>query len=399
MAKLKSVLVVVLVMVLTLAWIPVSESLKKPVALARKEDQNRSVGEPETRCIEPERQALLKFKQHLHQIKVGFLSSWENENTDCCDWYGVQCSNESGHVTVLDLSPSTNSFLPGTCYNKGDDRFLRGNITSWLLELKFLTYLDLSIVDFTGNQLPSFIGALTQLRYLNLSYTEMSGEIPPQFANLSSLQVLDLGYNYGLTMTNMEWVSHLSSLTILDLTRTNMSKATDWVQTVTKLPYLTNLVLSMCELPNITIPSSISLVNTSKSLAILDLSHNELTNSVYQLIFKFSRSLVHLNLWDNQVTGSIPEAFLNTSAIEYLELGVNELEGFIPEALGNMSTLTYLGLSLNKFSGSIPEALGNLTNLTYIDIGSNNLEGEFPKSLWNLCKLRTSSARKTIFVE
>ncbi|XP_060960695.1 receptor-like protein EIX1 [Cannabis sativa] len=355
-----------------------------------------SVGEAKImRCIDHERQALLKFKQQLYQIKDGFLSSWEKENTDCCDWYGVQCSNESGgHVTALDLSPSTNRLPPRLFYEE-EDRFLRGNISSWILELKFLTYLDLSSVDFQGNQIPFFIGALTQFRYLNLSHTQMNGEIPPQLANLSSLQVLDLGNNYELTLTNMKWVSHLSSLRVLDLTETNMSKAIDWVQTVSQLPYLTNLVLSLCQLPNITIPSSLSLLNSSKSLAILDLSYNRLSaGSVYQMILNFSRSLVHLNLWENQINGFIPEAFQNMSALEYLELGANELEGFIPEALGKMSTLAHLGLSLNEFKGSILEALGNLTDLTYLDVGSNQLEGEFPKSLWNLCKLRTLRARE-----
>ncbi|POO00636.1 LOW QUALITY PROTEIN: Leucine-rich repeat domain containing protein [Trema orientale] len=391
-------------------------------------------GEPKIRCIEVERRALLKIKEDLHEIKEGFLSSWgnEEEKRDCCDWYGVQCANKSGHVIVLDLSPSTNNFSLSPYYEAfeedDDRRFLRGNITHWLLELKYLTYLDLSVVNFKGNHIPSFIGTLSRLRYLNLSHTKMSGEIPPQLANLSSLQVLDLGYNSNLTMKNMEWVSHLTSLRLLDLSQTNMSKATDWMQTVSKLPCLANLQLSDCKLPSI-VPTSLSLFNSSKSLAILDLSYNRLSLSVYQLMCVFSRSLVHLNLWENELEGTIPEAFQNLSALEYLELGVNELEGFIPEALGKMTTLRLRGLfarennltglqlpeqtqlmsrckkyslehldltwnritgslpnltlfsslkevalALNQFSGTVPESIGQLAQLESLDLAANSLE-------------------------
>ncbi|GMN52789.1 hypothetical protein TIFTF001_021935 [Ficus carica] len=181
----------------------------------------------------------------------------------------------------------------------------------------------------------------------------MSVEIPPQLGNLYSLEVLDLGYNYVLKMKTMGWVSHLSSLRLLSLSSTNMSQVTDWMQVVNKLPHLMNLQLHACNLPNVT-SSSLSLVNSSTSLAILDLSFNQLSVSIYQWVFSFSRSLVHLDLSSN--------------------------------------ALVYLSLSSNKFEGPIPEALGNLTKLTYLDLGSNNLDGELPNSLGNLCMLRELSA-------
>ena len=59
-------------------------------------------------CKEVERQALLKFKQSLTE-EDGLLASWgsEEDKRDCCKLLGVQCFNKSGHVVVLDLSPST----------------------------------------------------------------------------------------------------------------------------------------------------------------------------------------------------------------------------------------------------------------------------------------------------
>ena len=55
-----------------------------------------------TGCIERERQALLHFKRGLVD-EFGLLSSWGDDNRDCCQWRGVQCSNQSGHVIMLHL--------------------------------------------------------------------------------------------------------------------------------------------------------------------------------------------------------------------------------------------------------------------------------------------------------
>ncbi|CAK7351935.1 unnamed protein product [Dovyalis caffra] len=58
------------------------------------------VGGVKVKCIERERQALLKFKQEVID-DFDVLSSWST--SDCCLWRGVGCSNRTGHVTVLDL--------------------------------------------------------------------------------------------------------------------------------------------------------------------------------------------------------------------------------------------------------------------------------------------------------
>jgi hypothetical protein len=55
----------------------------------------------EVRCIEEERQALLKFKQGLID-DANLLSSWGSQE-DCCKWKGIECSNQTGHVIKLDL--------------------------------------------------------------------------------------------------------------------------------------------------------------------------------------------------------------------------------------------------------------------------------------------------------
>ena len=53
------------------------------------------------RCIQTERNALLKFKQHL-QDPSDRLASWSGD-VDCCQWVGVVCHNVTAHIHEIHL--------------------------------------------------------------------------------------------------------------------------------------------------------------------------------------------------------------------------------------------------------------------------------------------------------
>ncbi|THG15574.1 hypothetical protein TEA_029681 [Camellia sinensis var. sinensis] len=269
------------------------------------------VEDAKTKCIERERQALLKFKYDLID-DYGILSSWgsEEDKKDCCKWRGVGCNNHTGHVTMLDLH---------VLYNYSLDppyRALRGKSSPSLLELQHLKYLDLS-----GNE---FHDDITKLR------------------NLSNLQYLDLGDNYDLKCGNLEWLSHLSLLSHLDLSYVNLSKATDWVQSINNLPLLKELRLIDCTLPDITTHPSLPL-NSSVSLSMLDLSYNYLSSSIYSWLFNFSSSLIDVALSDNQLKGLIPDSFGGMISLANLSLGSNHLEGALPKSFANLTHIRSLG--------------------------------------------------------
>ena len=102
-----------------------------------------------------------------------------------------------------------------------------GKISPSLLNLKYLSYLDLSQNNFEGINIPNFLGSLESLNYLNLSFPLFTGVIPPHLGNLSKLQYLDLNSSLvpfsefslvgRLEVKSLQWFVGLPSLKYLDM--------------------------------------------------------------------------------------------------------------------------------------------------------------------------------------
>ncbi|GKD27520.1 leucine-rich repeat-containing protein [Tanacetum coccineum] len=122
-------------------------------------------GNANYKCIVKERQALLDFKSQL-QDPNDMFSTWRpDEEDDCCQWRGVGCSNQTGHVTSL--------HLPSNLNGGG----LVGEISFSLLNLSYLNDLDLSYNSFHGN-IPPFIGSMAHLTNLDLVESFLNPLVP-----------------------------------------------------------------------------------------------------------------------------------------------------------------------------------------------------------------------------
>ncbi|KAJ7968077.1 Leucine-rich receptor-like kinase family protein [Quillaja saponaria] len=335
------------------------------------------------RCIESEQAALLKFEGGFISPSNHFVS-WTAED-DCCKWRGVGCDNLTGHVISLDLHSS----------NTYDN--LHGELSPSLLDLPYLSYLDLSLNDFRQNCVPEFLGYLSNLEYLNLSHASFRGTLPDSLGNISGLQYLDLsGNGFFLRVNNLDWLSGLTSLKVLDLSGVDLSNTNNWLDAINRLTSLVELKLVACQLHKL--PSSLSHVNFT-SLKVLDLSYNSFNSEIPQWLFDIGHSLVYLNLSRNQLQGAIPNAIGKMITLISLDLFHNNLTGPIPTMWGldqeegdknlGHSSLRELRFSCNRLNGSLEKGLAQLSDLVVLDIASNSVEGVITEvHLQNFSKLR-----------
>ncbi|XP_059633800.1 receptor-like protein EIX2 [Cornus florida] len=368
------------------------------------------------KCIEEERKALLTFKQGLKDPS-GRLSSWVGDA--CCHWSGVRCNNVSGHVVKLHLrNPFSESSEIFWSMEYDYERFayashyqrscLRGQISSSLLHLKYLNYLDLSFNDFEGTRIPKFLGMFENLRYLNLSSSFFAGEIPPHLGNLSSLNSLDLGYDLtlfhlidnpvgmsNLLTPNLEWLTRLSSLKYLNM-REMLVNDINWLQSINMLPNLLELHLPRCSLQSL--PLSLPFINLT-FLSVIDISENQFFSSIPNWLFNLT-TLTELDLRGSNFNGTIPSKFVNLKFLKSLDISVNDFNcSSIPNWLSNLTSLTRLRLSGNSFNGTIPSEFVNLKSLESLDLSGNGFEGQIPIVLGNLCKLKILDLSENQFSE
>ncbi|KAL0321469.1 UNVERIFIED_CONTAM: Receptor-like protein EIX1 [Sesamum calycinum] len=319
------------------------------------------------RCSDRERQALLNIKDELVDTN-GRLSSWGNDENkkDCCEWRGIQCHNQINHVTRLDLA---------SCG-------LQGTISGSLLELQHLRYLDLSFNSFENGPVPEVIGSLTKLRYLNLASANFNG------IKSRNLTVADLDiYWNDCYSEKLDWVFHLDSLEHLDLSTTNLTKATNWLEAVSKLTSIKELDLREVALPEIPL-SLLPKINGSSPLAFLDLSFNsqcDIQGGIPKYFGTMS-NLTELNMFGSNLTGDFSELIMNLSGpvqrkLVYLDLSENNLSGLFPN-MSRFSSLIDLLLEGNQLSGSIQEGHLRLPHLIVLDLSSNRFTGPVPDLLF-----------------
>ncbi|TYI03411.1 hypothetical protein ES332_A11G337800v1 [Gossypium tomentosum] len=306
-------------------------------------------------CIESEREALLKFKNHLIDRSNG-LSSWI-EGGDCCEWTGIVCHNSTGHVNQLHLAPLSepDEFATNAEWEAYYNSLLGGKINPSLL------YNN----NFSSIHIPKFFGLLESLQYLNLSYAQFQGAIPHNLGNLSKLQYLDLRGN-DLKSKIPKWIFSLHGLLSIDLS------------------------VNSLEGP---VPDYFG--NTS-FLEVLDLNLNNLNSSIPNFLYSLNR-LHFLSLSSNQLQGTISSAIGNLSSVTHLDLSENQLNGQIPLSIGKLSSLELFDVLENQLNGQIPSSIGELSSLKYFDVSENQLNGIVLEIYFsNLTRLTTLKASQNM---
>uniref|UniRef100_A0A6N2NE13 Leucine-rich repeat-containing N-terminal plant-type domain-containing protein n=1 Tax=Salix viminalis TaxID=40686 RepID=A0A6N2NE13_SALVM len=309
--------------------------------------------------------------------------------SDCCLWDGVECDEDTGYVTGLDLGSSS---LHGSISSTSSlfqlvhlRRLSLGEIT----ELSHLTSLDLgrnvdssarNLLELRSFDLRRLARDLTGIEHLDLSSVNISSTVPDVLAKLSSTAI------YRVLIPSS--LGDLTGLGYLNLGHNNFSG-----QSITSLQESINWEQFRYGSRTLT------------QLTLVHLRHNELHGPIPESMSKLV-NLEELKLEYNQLSGTIEFSIDNTTLpkFKYLALGDCNLSEF-PEFLRSQDELIYLHLGRNKIQGQIPKWLGDighktlsililrnnfftgfeqswelslLTKLQWLELDSNKLEGQLP---------------------
>ncbi|XP_012473509.1 receptor-like protein 15 isoform X3 [Gossypium raimondii] len=246
-----------------------------------------------------------------------------------------------------------------------------GSLTTWNL------LLDLSHNQLSGG-IPEMLAQSDSLRFLRLSNNHLSGKITPTIFCSTSLRLLYLdGNNFDGNIPSIDISTFLSySLVDMDLSNNNLSgELPRWIWNVSNL---NALAVSNNQLKGL-IPMELCYLD---SLRILDLSENNFSGPIPSCFGP--QSIIHLHLSKNRLSGTLTNAFFNSSSLVTLDLSENQLSGEIPYQIGTLSALSVLLLKANYFIGEIPIEICKLYSLSIIDLSQNKLFGLIPSCLSRL---------------
>ncbi|KAH9708286.1 LRRNT 2 domain-containing protein [Citrus sinensis] len=394
---------------------------------------NYDCGNFSIRCTEREREALLKFKEGLIDPSAR-LSSWVGD--DCCYWFGVGCSNQTGHVLRLDLGNSLDcSFLDyganASCLY-GDLNWLSGlsslqylrlggidlskATTNWLqivntltglLELRmrdcelqniphslsFINFtlrssLDLSRNHFQKSPIPEFVYSLKKMKLLDLSESSFSGMLPPNIGNLSNLQYLDLSYQ------NLK--DYQITKELLDLAINGFSGEKE--QFIQTLSGCNNSTLETLETQrmNGTISENIGQL---AELVALNLYRNSwkgiITENHFQNLTKLNS--LYLSSSNKSLVFTMRSDWIPPFSLRQMAINDCQLGSAFPSWLKTQASVFKLTLSNAAISDTIPDwfwgviSQGNLCNLHSLDISYNHITGEIKEltNAFSACNVST----------
>uniref|UniRef100_A0A0R0FSN4 Disease resistance R13L4/SHOC-2-like LRR domain-containing protein n=1 Tax=Glycine max TaxID=3847 RepID=A0A0R0FSN4_SOYBN len=304
------------------------------------------------------------------------------------------------HGTISDALGNLTSLVElDLSYNQLDGiipTFLGNLRNSREIDLK---YLYLSINKFSGNPFES-LGSLSKLSSLWIDGNNFQGVVKDDdLANLTSLTVFDASGNNFTLEVGPNWIPNFQ-LTYLDVTSWQIGpNFPSWIQSQNKLQYvgLSNTgildfiptwfweahsqVLYLNLSHNHIRGELVTTIKNPISIQTVDLSTNHLCGKLPYL----SNAVYRLDLSTNSFSGSMQDFLCNNQdkpmQLEILNLASNNLSGEIPDCWMNWPFLVEVNLHSNHFVGNIPPSMGSLADLQSLQIRNNTLSGIFPTSL------------------
>lgn len=110
-------------------------------------------------------------------------------------------------------------------------------------------------------------------------------------------------------------------------------------------------------------------------------------NKLFGISTNVSGRVDKINLYDNNLSGLLPNTLGLLSGLSELFLGYDPITGTIPNDIGNLVELRVLSITDCAIEGSIPTTINQLQNLAILYLYNNQLSGILPTKLSDLLKL------------
>ncbi|RZC47706.1 hypothetical protein C5167_040635 [Papaver somniferum] len=275
------------------------------------------------KCHPSDFKALMKMKNSITVSEE--YSSWF-QNTDCCDWIGIQCDSKTNRIGGIHLfvgelygqipsSVGDLSHLEALTVNHFKN--ITGPIPQSITKLKHLQVLDLGDMSLSG-PVPHFLNQLTLLTRLDLSKNQFSGSIPPNLSDLKNIYSIHLDGNKLTGSIPESFGKFTGTLRDLYLGRNRLTG---------RVPkYLGTLNGAIDLSRNKLIGDPSFLINPNHTY--IDLSRNEFEFDLSKV--KFPKDLNWFDISHNKIFGAIPDEIKNLESLYEFKVGYNRLCGKIP---------------------------------------------------------------------
>ncbi|KAK4782349.1 hypothetical protein SAY86_016451 [Trapa natans] len=197
-----------------------------------------------------------------------------------------------------------------------------------------------------GGTVPLEIGSLESLNFLDLSENQFIGNIPLSISGCRSLEFIDLHSN-GLTGRIPSKLPR--SLQFVDLSENSLTG--ELPPDIGAMTELIKLSLSKNRLSG-RIPGEE--IAACTRLQMLDLGGNEFSGEIPGQIGLIPSLGISVNLSFNKFSGAIPAEFSKLTKLAVLDLSHNELSDNL-DSLASLVNLVSLNISFNNFSGEVPD--------------------------------------------
>ena len=249
--------------------------------------------------------------------------------------------------------------------------WLNRSVSSWEgVKIKDGRVVELSFQEAGLNgRMPDDLYQLTALRKLIIKEPLLKGTLSDELTSLTQLETLSVEAP-DVSATFLPQIARLNKLKQLSLISVAVNQA--FPAALTQLKSLEKLVITDASMSGSISPD----IENCRALQEVDLSRNQLQGRVPTGLLVLP-NLSSLSLHNNRLE-TLPDNVLSSSALRYCYLHNNQLQGGLPrEAKRDAARPITLTLGNNQLTGSVPEAWTSVT-FDELTLNDNQLTGIFP---------------------